>query len=147
MKFRRPRHPEEQINVTNFIDILLLLLIFFMVSTTMTKEGHLKLQLPQAEGSTAQSPVDRIEVIIDSKGSFALNGQQLINNQLPTLLNAIEKLALQDKKTPFVITADATVPYQYVVTVMDAAGKSGFTNIQMTTKNPEAPAAPRAAAP
>lgn len=141
MKFRRQPKHEVHIDVTNFIDILLLLLIFFMISTTMTKEGHLKLSLPQAEGSTAQGPVDRIEVIVDTKGSYALNGQQLINNQLATLISAIEKLALTDKKTPFIVTADANVPYQHVVTVMDAAGKTGFTNIQITTKNPSAPQA------
>ncbi len=141
MKFRRQRQTEVHIDVTNFIDILLLLLIFFMVATTMTQQGHLKLELPQADGSTEQQPGDKIEVIVDQKGGYALNGQELINNQLSTLISAVEKLNLADKKTPFVVTADANAPYQFVVTVMDAAGKTGFTNIQMTTKNPVAPQA------
>lgn len=140
MKFRRQARRDEHIDVTNFIDVLLLLLIFFMVSTTMTKEGHLKLELPQAVGSDETPKVDRIEVIVDQKGAYSLNGQALINSQSDTLLSAIEKLAIGDKKTPFVVTADANVPYQAVVTVMEAAGKSGYSNIQLTTQLPGAPA-------
>jgi biopolymer transport protein ExbD len=140
MKFRRQPRKEDHIDVTNFIDVLLLLLIFFMIATTMTKEGHLKLELPQAVGSDDAPKVDRIEVIVDPKGAYTLNGQPLINSQSDTLHNAIEKLAIADKKTPFVVTADANVPYQFVVTVMEAAGKAGFSNLQLTTRSPEAPA-------
>lgn len=144
MKFRRQPQQDVHIDVTNFIDVLLLLLIFFMVSTTMTQEGHLKLELPQANGATEQQTPEKIEVVVDQKGGYALNGQQLINNQINTLVTALQKLNLPDKKVPFVITADANVPYQHVVTVMDAAGKTGYTNIQITTKQPNgsAPAAP-----
>ncbi|RYD87061.1 MAG: biopolymer transporter ExbD [Sphingobacteriales bacterium] len=140
MKFRRQARREEHIDVTNFIDVLLLLLIFFMIATTMTKEGHLKLELPQAVGSDETAKVDRIEVIVDQKGSYTLNGQALINSQSATLMSAIEKLAIADKKTAFVVTADANVPYQAVVTVMEAAGKSGYSNIQLTTQLPGGPA-------
>ena len=140
MKFRRQARRDEHIDVTNFIDVLLLLLIFFMVSTTMTKEGHLKLELPQAVGSDDAAKVDRIEVIVDQQGGYSLNGQALINNQSATLQSAIEKLAISDKKTPFVVTADANVPYQFVVTVMEAAGKTGYANIQLTTQLPGGPA-------
>ncbi|HRH76434.1 MAG TPA: biopolymer transporter ExbD [Cellvibrionaceae bacterium] len=136
MKFRRQPRKEDHIDVTNFIDVLLLLLIFFMVATTMTKEGHLKLELPQAVGSDDAPKVNRIEVIVDQKGGYSLNGQALINSQSETLLRAIEKLAISDKKTPFVVTADANVPYQAVVTVMEAAGKTGYSNIQLTTQIP-----------
>ena len=140
MKFRRQARKDEHIDVTNFIDVLLLLLIFFMVSTTMTKEGHLKLELPQAVGSDDAAKVDRIEVIVDQQGGYSLNGQALINNQSATLQSAVEKLAISDKKTPFVVTADANVPYQFVVTVMEAAGKTGYANIQLTTQLPGGPA-------
>jgi biopolymer transport protein ExbD len=138
MKFRRQARREEHIDVTNFIDVLLLLLIFFMIATTMTKEGHLKLELPQASGSDDAPKVDRIEVLVDAQGTYTLNGQALINSQPATLQNAIEKLAINDKKTPFVVTADANVPYQAVVTVMEAAGKTGYANIQLTTQLPGA---------
>ncbi len=140
MKFRRQARKEDHIDVTNFIDVLLLLLIFFMLATTMTKEGHLKLELPQAVGSDDTPKVTRIEVVVDQKGGYAVNGQALVNNQPDTLLRAIEKLAISDKKTPFVVTADANVPYQAVVTVMEAAGKTGFANLQLTTQIPGGPA-------
>jgi biopolymer transport protein ExbD len=142
MKFRRQSRNEEEINLTPLIDVVFLLLIFFMVSTTFTKEGHLQLTLPEASGQPPTEAPQKIEVIISPQGGFALNGQQLINNQLDTLMAAIKKLAISDKKTPFVVTADATVPYQNVVTVMDAAGKTGFTNIQITTAQPGTAAKP-----
>ncbi len=142
MRFRRQSRNQEDINLTPLIDVVFLLLIFFMVSTTFTKEGHLQLTLPESSAKPLPQAPDHIEVIVGPKGDLSLNGQALINNQLDTLKTAIEKLAISDKKIPFVVTADATVPYQHVVTVMDAAGKTGFTNVQITTAQPAGGAAP-----
>lgn len=136
MQFRRQAKNQEDINLTPLIDVVFLLLIFFMVSTTFTKETHLSLDLPEAEGEMAPTTVDKIEILVSADGSYAVNGQNLVNSQLKTLLTAIEQESQGNKELPFVITADANVPYEKVVQVMDAAGRLGYSKLSMTTKNP-----------
>ena len=139
MQFRRQSRNEEDINLTPLIDVVFLLLIFFMVSTTFTKETHLKLDLPEAEGEPMPELADKIEVLINADGGYSLNGRPLVNKTIPTLMAGLDEVGkdLNRAKTPFVITADANVPYQAVVQAMDVAGRMGFVNITMTTKRPE----------
>ena len=139
MQFKRQSVSEEGINLTPLIDVVFLLLIFFMVSTTFTKETHLKLALPEADGEPMPEVVEKIEVLINADGSYSVNGKPLINTQLQTLLTAIEKIGQGNTKLPFVITADANVPYQSVITAMDVAGRLGYVNQIITTKRPEGP--------
>jgi biopolymer transport protein ExbD len=134
--FRRQSKQHDEINLTPLIDVVFLLLIFFMVSTTFTKETHLKVDLPEAEGQQAPQPQDKIEVMISADGNYAVNGESLVNSQMQTLLTAIEVKGQGNKELPFIITADANVPYEKVVQVMDAAGRLGYTNLTMTTRNP-----------
>ena len=138
MQFRRQSHNQEEINLTPLIDVVFLLLIFFMVSTTFTKETHLKLDLPEAEGEPMPELVTKIEVLISADGGYSINGKPLVNKKMETLLAGLQELstAEDNSKTPFVITADAEVPYQAVIQAMDAAGRQGFVNITMTTKRP-----------
>ena len=136
MKFRRQLHTEDSINLTPLIDVVFLLLIFFMVSTTFTKETHLEIDLPEASGEPQPQNIQQIEILINSEGGFAVNGESVVNKQLNTLKLAIEKVSDGDNKLPMVITADANTPYQAVVTAMDAAGQLGFINLSMTTKTP-----------
>lgn len=138
MHFKRQRVNDEGINLTPLIDVVFLLLIFFMVSTTFTKETHLKLQLPTAEGEAPPDLPAKVEIIIDAQGGYAVNGQNLVNSQFNTLSAAIERASGGNTELPFVITADAKVPYESVVMVMDAAGRLGFANLSMTTISPEA---------
>jgi len=136
MKFKRQVKAEDNINLTPLIDVVFLLLIFFMVSTTFTKETHLKIDLPEAEGELQPSAVDQIEVVVDAQGGFSLNGQALVNKQLSTLRSAIEDLAAGDTSIPFIITGDANTAYQTVISVMDLAGKMGYANLSLTTQMP-----------
>lgn len=137
MQFKRQVKDEDSINLTPLIDVVFLLLIFFMVSTTFTKETHLKLALPEAEGEAAPELPEKLEIIIDAQGGFAVNGEALVNTQLKTLMAAIEQKGKGETDIPFVITADAKVPYESVVMAMDAAGRLGYVNLSMTTKKPE----------
>lgn len=137
MQFRRQVKAEDQINLTPLIDVVFLLLIFFMVSTTFTKETHLQIDLPEAEGELQADAVEQIEVLIDIEGNYSINGQSLINKQLLTLKAAIEKTAGGNTNIPFIITADANTAHQSVVMVMDVAGQLGFANLSITTKNPD----------
>lgn len=138
MHFKRQTKNQEDINLTPLIDVVFLLLIFFMVSTTFTKETHLKVDLPEAEGQQAAQPSDKIEILITADGGYAVNGESLVNSQMKTLLAAIEMKGQGNTELPFIITADANVPYEKVVQVMDAAGRLGYAKLSMTTKNPSA---------
>lgn len=137
MQFRRQVKNEEGINLTPLIDVVFLLLIFFMVSTTFTKETHLKVELPEAQGQPSPDYPESIEILINSSGGYAVNGQALVNSKIKTLMTAIEEKSKGKTDIPFIITADAKVPYEAVAQAMDAAGRLGYTNLSMTTKSPE----------
>ncbi|MGH1470105.1 MAG: ExbD/TolR family protein [Cellvibrionaceae bacterium] len=136
MKFRRQKNKEEDVNLTPLIDIVFLLLIFFMVSTTFTKETHLDIDLPEASGEPVADQQQQIDVLINADGGYAINGQSLANKKLMTLRSAIETVSGGDSELPLIITADANTPHQAVVTAMDAAGQLGFAKLSITTKNP-----------
>lgn len=137
MKFKRQAREELQLNLTSLIDVVFLLLIFFMVSTTFTKENHLAISLPEADGEVAETSAKSIEVVIDKTGAYSVNGQTLVNNQISTIKSALEKVSDGKRDLPFVITADANTPHQAVVRAMDAAGQLGFVHLSITSKKPE----------
>jgi biopolymer transport protein ExbD len=136
LKFRRKVRTEDSVNLTPLIDVVFLLLIFFMVSTTFTKETHLDIDLPEASGEPLPQEKQQVEILINEEGGFAVNGKSLINKQLNTLKAAIEEIAAGDSKVPLIITADANTPHQSVVTAMDAAAQLGFAKLSITTRNP-----------
>lgn len=137
MKFRRQSPEEVSLNLTPLIDVVFLLLIFFMVSTTFTKETQLAIDLPEASGEQSASvEKTQVEITISREGYYAVNGQSLVNSSLDTLKNALAKVSEGDSNLPLTITADAKTPYQSVVTAMDAAGQLGFANLSMTTRRP-----------
>ncbi len=140
MKFRRQSTNNDEVNLTPLIDVVFLLLIFFMVSTSFTKETHLKVDLPQANGQPSSELPEQIEILIAVDGSYAVNGRSLVNTKLETLKTALEKTANGNNKIPLIITADAKTAHQYVVQAMDVAGQLGFVNLRMTTRMPDAEA-------
>jgi len=107
------------------------------VSTTFTKESHLVLDLPEADGEVIETPVDGIEILIGKNGDYTINGKQLINRQLNTLMKSLGEVSLGNSELPLTITADANTSHQSVVTAMDAAGKMGFVHLKITTKQPD----------
>lgn len=137
MKFKRQLTEEDSINLTPLIDVVFLLLIFFMVSTTFTKETHLKVDLPEAMGEPSLKQAEPLEILISAEGEYSVNGRALVNSQVGTLISALGKVANGDLKRPLMITADAQTPHQSVVTAMDAAGQAGFVHLSMTTRNPK----------
>jgi len=137
MQFKRQVKVEDSINITPLIDVVFLLLIFFMVSTTFTKETHLKIDLPESNSELLQTIPERIEVIIDAGGGFSVNGRALVNKQLSNLRSAILEVAGGETGLPFVITGDASTPYQSIISVMDLAGNMGFSNLSLTTQQPQ----------
>jgi biopolymer transport protein ExbD len=139
LKFRRQRLDDVNINLTPLIDVVFLLLIFFMVSTTFTRETQLSIDLPEAQGQAKTANDQQIEILIDESGQYRVNGQGLVDNRLRTLQAAIYKISAGDTTLPMIISADAQAAHQYVVRAMDAAGQMGFVHLSITTRQPAAP--------
>lgn len=138
MKFPRQKTEEVNVNLTPLIDVVFLLLIFFMVSTTFTKETHLQVNLPQADGDTQQATDNNVlEILITDEGQYSVNGRALVNTQAETLRLALKELAGEARDIPLIITADANTPHQAVVTAMDVSGKLGFQKLSITTQEPD----------
>jgi len=136
VKFRRQQREEVGINLTPLIDVVFLLLIFFMVSTTFTRETQLSIDLPEARGSAREITDQQVEILVDEAGNYRVNGQGLVDNRMRTLQAAIYKISAGDTTLPMVITADADAAHQYVVRAMDAAGQMGFVHLSITTRQP-----------
>ncbi len=142
MNFRRTRREEVGVNLTPLIDVVFLLLIFFMVSTTFTRETQLQLDLPEsASGEPVENQnLEQIEVLVSAAGEVTINGKSLINPNLDSLQTALQREAGGNNSLPVVITADAKASHQSVITVMDAAGQQGFSRLRLTTNELEIPA-------
>lgn len=136
MKFKRQARAAPEINLTPLIDVVFLLLIFFMVTTTFTRQTALKVDLPQAEAQPAAKQPRAIEITITAQGRFAVNGKALAENDATALKAAVSSEASDDSSRPLVISADAMTPHQAVVTAMDVAGQLGFVHLSITTRTP-----------
>jgi biopolymer transport protein ExbD len=132
LRLRPPEDPE--LNLISLVDIFLLLLVFFMISTTFLDEARIKIRLPQAGASPSLSAErDTIEVTVTAEGGYRVNGQALINSSAATLSNAIIKVAGEAREAPVTIRADARATHQSVVTAMDVIGRLGFRAINIAT--------------
>jgi biopolymer transport protein ExbD len=136
LKFRHQRNDEVGVNLTPLIDVVFLLLIFFMVSTTFTRETQLSIDLPEATGTVKDEVERQVEILIDEAGSYRVNGQGLVDDRMRTLQAAIYKISAGDTTLPMIITADAQSSHQSVVRAMDAAGQMGFVHLSITTQEP-----------
>ncbi|MBU2097555.1 MULTISPECIES: ExbD/TolR family protein [Oceanospirillaceae] len=136
MNFKRQNREAVDVNLTPLIDIVFLLLIFFMVSTTFTKENHLSIDLPEATAEASETQPQAIEILISASGEYSINDQTLINHQLDTLKRGLQKALANRQTAPVVITADAKTPHEAVVRAMDAAGQLGLVNLSITTRQP-----------
>jgi biopolymer transport protein ExbD len=135
VKFRRKPRENVEIGLAPLIDVVFILLLFFVVTTTFTRETQLKIDLPEADSATPveETELKQLEVMIAADGSYSLNGQSLVKSDLATLSSALQKESAGDSSLPLVISADARTPHQAVITAMDAAGKLGFSRLRITT--------------
>lgn len=134
MKFQRQVTEEVNVNLTPLIDVVFLLLIFFMVTTTFTRDTNLLINLPEASGEPMEVLPEQIVVLVAQNGAYSVNGRGLVNSELQTLMDAMEELSRGDNSLPVIITADANSSYQSVVTVMDAAAQLGFSQLNIATR-------------
>ena len=131
----RPR-TQPEVNLTSLIDVVLLLLIFFMVSTSFVKQSQITISLPEAESpSVVEESPDQIDIMITETGTILVNGRELLNNRADTIRNALQKTSNGDHSLPLTISADANAKHQFVVTAMDVAGRLGFKQINIATVN------------
>lgn len=127
---------QPEVNLTSLIDVVLLLLIFFMVSTSFVKQSQISIQLPQADSDVQAVDVsDGLEITITATGTYLVNGRELINSRPETIRNALQRLSGGRTDLPLTISADANAKHQYVVTAMDVAGRMGFETLNMATVN------------
>ena len=137
MNFRQ-RIPEElDVNITPLIDVVFLLLIFFMVSTTFDRQSELNIELPEATGEITESEKVEIEIFIGPTGKFTINDQEIINTQIETLLRSLREAAGNDSDPRIIISADKNTPHQAVMTAMDAASQLGFVHLSFSAVKPE----------
>jgi biopolymer transport protein ExbD len=128
-------HEDPEISLTSLIDVVFLLLIFFMVSTTFERQAVLKVDLPEAKNVSA--PEDQpitYELVIDEKGQFYLNDRQLVDGKPATLRAAFNEAAGEDRNIPVILRADAETPHHFVVTAMDVTAQLGFTRLSIATE-------------
>jgi biopolymer transport protein ExbD len=133
MRFKREPREELELNLTPLIDVVLLLLIFFMLSTRFIDEGRLQLRLPEAGAEPEAVQVETVEIEITAQGGYQVNGRALVNNSPETLAAAIASAAGSDRSVPVTIRADARATHQSVVTAMDVAGRAGYRQINIAT--------------
>ena len=131
----RPGRGDERvdINLTPLIDVVFLLLIFFMVSTTFDRHAKLKVELPEASAKMSQQQQEPIVLSIDAKGNYFINDRQVVNTTLETLKIALQKTVADNKDVSLVLRADAKTPHQSVVRAMDAASQLGLTRLSIAT--------------
>jgi len=138
MKLSGATHEEPEINLTSLIDVVFLLLIFFMVSTTFERQAALKIDLPEASVEPApEVEVTRLELIIDAEGRMYLNDRRLVDSEPRTVRAALLEAAGDDRSLPVVLRADANTPHHFVVTAMDVTGQLGFTRLSIATEKAE----------
>lgn len=135
MQLRASSTEDPEISLTGLIDVVFLLLIFFMVSTTFEHQTVLKVDLPEAKNVSApENQPNSFELVIDPNGQFYLNDRQLVDGKRSTLEAAFIEVAGEDRNIPVVLRADAETPHHFVVTAMDVTAQLGFSRLSIATE-------------
>lgn len=135
MRIKASTTEDPEISLTSLIDVVFLLLIFFMVSTTFERQAVLKVDLPEAQNVDVSSdqPIT-FELVIDRNGQYYLNDRQLVDNRPATLRAAFDEAAGADREIPVILRADAQTPHRFVVTAMDVTAQLGFKRLSIATE-------------
>jgi biopolymer transport protein ExbD len=142
MNFRHKKREKIDITLISMIDVLFVLLLFFMVSTTFNRNTEVKVTLPEADGAEVEQNPKMVTLTIDPEGKYYLTGEdglphELANQQLETLKQELMKLAEQSKDQPFIINADGKTRHQAVITALEAASDAGFSHITFAAQHPK----------
>ena len=134
MNLRPRRREEPELNLVPMIDVVLVLLIFFMIATSLRHESKLEIRLPESSGQPLPSNLAQLEVDIDASGRYAVNGQWLEGRDAAALKAPLQAAA-QGRELPLIVRADGQTPHQAVVTVLDVAGQLGLKQLAIATVN------------
>lgn len=135
MNLRRSREDRTELNLIPLIDVLFILLIFFMVTTSFKQEAALNIELPEADGEAMQDQPDTtVEISIDKKGVFFINEKKVAQPGIDALKAALDKVIGERKDIPLVINADGQTPHQAVITAMDAARQLGLLRLTFAAR-------------
>lgn len=146
MNLRPHRAAEPEINLTPLIDVVFLLLIFFMVSTTFKDDARLRLQLPEAEGEAVSAEeIELLQILIDRDGRTFIDEQEVAATNPLALRQALVVAMAGRTDLPVLIQADANTPHQAVMRALDAAGQAGLNQIAFAASRPDGVARPAAA--
>ncbi len=137
MNFSPQKSEEVDVNLTPLIDVVFLLLIFFMVSTTFKDQSEIEIRLPTASEEPKEMTLESVAITIDDKGQFFVNDHPLINTQLTTLKRALKEVVGDEKDPLIIVKADAMTPHQAVITAMDASRQLGFARLGFATVKDE----------
>ena len=142
MNFHHRKRRKIDITLISMIDVLFVLLLFFMVSTTFNRLTQVKIKLPEASGPEAEAAPKSVTLVIDADGLYYVKGadgmlHQLVDQKPGTLLRELQKMAVNSTDLPFIISADGKTPHQAVITALDAAGRAGFTHITFEAQQPK----------
>ena len=137
MNFSRTETDRLEVNITPLIDVVFLLLIFFMVTTTFNQQAELRVDLPEASSEQQTLEIIPIEITIDHSGKYFINGNSLSNNEAISLMNSLQNITKNVDDQTVIIRADATTPHQAVVTAMDVVSKLGITRLSIATSKPK----------
>jgi len=128
---------EPEVNLTPLIDVVFLLLIFFMVSTTFEQQSRIQIELPEATATPAETEDESLEIVIDAQGRYFIGERQVVNSEVKTLKSAISKAVEGRESLTVIIRADASTPHQAVITALDATSQLGLTQISLATSTIE----------
>lgn len=134
MNISPQKQEEPDVNLTPMIDVVFLLLLFFMVSTSFIRESSLKVDLPQAAGSALIEQAQPIDIIISADGKFIINKITLDNPSSQQLADVLQQAAGDNNDPHIIISADADAAYQNIVTAMDTAQRLGYTKLTLATR-------------
>ncbi len=135
MNIRSSGRQKVTLDLTPLIDVVFLLLIFFMVSTTFDKQTQLKVDLPEASEQAAEDQEkDQIAITIDAQGHFYINDEELITHDLDTLMRAMSKISGDRKNLPVLVSSDKQAPFQAAIMVMDAVGQLGLSRLSFVAQ-------------
>ena len=134
MNFKRPQREDAGIDLTSLIDVVFMLLIFFMVTTSFDRIAQINVKLPQASSDQRETLMESIEVTVDADDQVYIRGQRLINTQLGTIREALRESIRTTEDVPLVISADAKATHQGVVKIMYAARQAGLVRITFATR-------------
>ncbi|HSC47488.1 MAG TPA: biopolymer transporter ExbD [Gammaproteobacteria bacterium] len=134
MKLReRHRWEDPELNIISFVDVVLMLLVFFMMTTHFIQNTSLTVDLPSAGAPPSYNKPDGIEVAVDAEGHYFINEKAVPGMGVESLREALLAAAGERRDLPIILRADARSTHQSVVTVMDVAGALGFTQLQILT--------------